>query len=218
MLRNNLRILMAERGVNQKRLAAESGVSTTNISRILSGKVSSPGADVLAHIAAALDTTLDNLLNLPPPDSTGHTSTLAVVASGDPHHGVRLIDNPDDLLRDEGARAEFPLIHWPLPFRGTPDSYVATRMLDDSMAPLITRNSIVLIDTSQVMRNELFNQIVAVHIISHGVTIRVLREHVQPEVLFEAVNREWDRKHGFLTMRRSQFTILGKVVSTCLML
>ncbi len=62
-LGERIRELRTECGLSQKQLAAEIGVATNTVSQYESGK-SKTSIDVLANLAAALDTTTDYLLGL----------------------------------------------------------------------------------------------------------------------------------------------------------
>jgi len=60
----NLRRILLERGMKQTELARRSGESDMSISRVLRGQ-NTPTVTLLAHIAEALDVSMDRLLSPP---------------------------------------------------------------------------------------------------------------------------------------------------------
>jgi transcriptional regulator with XRE-family HTH domain len=76
-LKDKLQALMARRGLNGQKLARSSGVSDSEISRILQGK-SRPGLDNAFRLARSVGVTLDYLaddsLDVEPPSPDDHLS------------------------------------------------------------------------------------------------------------------------------------------------
>lgn len=62
-LLENLRVMMARRNWNQKRLAQEAGLSPLTVSRIISGDTKNPGVETLQKLVDAMGYTLKDLLD-----------------------------------------------------------------------------------------------------------------------------------------------------------
>lgn len=62
-IKKSLNIAMAQKGISQKELAKISGVAESTISLIMSGK-RSPNISTLGKLAAALDISYPQLINL----------------------------------------------------------------------------------------------------------------------------------------------------------
>lgn len=66
ILADNIRRLMAERGINEKALARSAGLGPTGVRDILQGKSGSPRVETLAKIARALNVHIVVLLESQP--------------------------------------------------------------------------------------------------------------------------------------------------------
>lgn len=61
-LQDRIRVVMNEKGLNQKQLAEKANITEASISKYLSGE-RSPRTDVIVKIAKALDTSVNYLLD-----------------------------------------------------------------------------------------------------------------------------------------------------------
>jgi len=193
---------MAQRGMNQRRLAEASGVAAPHISQLLTGKIQTPGVVALQRIATALGVDPDYLLGVEEATNKGDS----------PFVKVPLLASIDDVGVNNDTQA-FDVVNIPLSADVDYGRLAAVPVPDDSMEPELHVGDVIVLDISPYAAQESIGKTCVVRY-REGTIVRTLRRSGQSGTLIylEAQNREWERTRGPLVLPPSDFAVVGRVI------